>query len=244
MGVLQRFERRIEALVTRPFAKAFKAEVQPVEIASALQRECDQRAAIVARGRTMVPNVFVVELGQRDSERLSPYYEPLGSELADMVVEHAEEQRYTFLGPVRVGFERTDGLDTGIFRIRANAVAGAATAFPSDAAGQPGAAGGAGLAGAPGRAPHLEVNGERVQLAGTKTVVGRGSDADLRIDDPGISRRHAEVRLHGQHATVTDLGSTNGLLLGGRRVSEATLADGDSVVLGSTALVFRSGESG
>ena len=63
MGVLQRFERRIEEMVNRPFARAFKAEVQPVEIASALQRECDDRAAIVARGRTMVPNAFTVALG-------------------------------------------------------------------------------------------------------------------------------------------------------------------------------------
>ncbi len=62
MGVLQRFEQRIEEMVNRPFARAFKAEVQPVEIASSLQRECDDRAAIVSRGRTMVPNVFTVAL--------------------------------------------------------------------------------------------------------------------------------------------------------------------------------------
>ena len=82
VGVLQRFERRIEEMVNRPFARAFKAEVQPVEIASALQRECDDRAAIVARGRTMVPNAFVVALGSHDHERLSVYAEALGAELA------------------------------------------------------------------------------------------------------------------------------------------------------------------
>ena len=82
MGVLQRFERRIEEMVNRPFARAFKAEVQPVEIASALQRECDDRAAIVARGRTMVPNAFTVALGSHDHERLSVYAEALGDELA------------------------------------------------------------------------------------------------------------------------------------------------------------------
>ena len=102
MGVLQRFERRIEEMVNRPFARAFKAEVQPVEIASALQRECDDRAAIVARGRTMVPNAFTVALGQHDHERLSVYAEALGEELAAMVREHAEEQRYAFIGPVTV----------------------------------------------------------------------------------------------------------------------------------------------
>ena len=56
-------------MVNGAFARAFKAEVQPVEIASALQRELDDRAAIVAQGRTLVPNDFVVELSERDSER-------------------------------------------------------------------------------------------------------------------------------------------------------------------------------
>src|SRR4029077_11757632 len=102
VGVPQRFEGRIEEIVNRPFARAFKAEVQPVEIASALQRECTDRAAIVAKGRTMVPNVFTVELGGHDHDRLSTYADALGEELSAMVREHAEEQRYTFLGPVSV----------------------------------------------------------------------------------------------------------------------------------------------
>ena len=115
MGVLQRFERRIEELVNRPFARAFKAEVQPVEIASALQRECDDRAAIVARGRTMVPNAFTVELGPSDHERLSVYEQALADELAEMVRDHAREQGYAFIGPVTVSFVREQELETGIW---------------------------------------------------------------------------------------------------------------------------------
>ena len=128
VGVLQRFERRIEEMVNRPFARAFKAEVQPVEIASALQRECDDRAAIVARGRTMVPNVFTVALGDHDHDRLSTYAEALGAELAAMVSEYAEEQHYAFLGPVNVEFERDSDLETGRFRLRSMAVAAAVPA--------------------------------------------------------------------------------------------------------------------
>jgi hypothetical protein len=128
VGVLQRFERRIEDMVNRPFARAFKAEVQPVEIASALQRECDDRAAIVARGRTMVPNSFTVALGPHDHERLSVYAEALGQELAAMVREHAEEQRYVFVGPVTVSFELDEELPTGRFQVRSVAEAGATAA--------------------------------------------------------------------------------------------------------------------
>ena len=230
MGVLQRFERRIEEMVNRPFARAFKAEVQPVEIASALQREVDDRAAIVSRGRTMVPNEFVVVLGEHDHERLSTYTEALGSELASMVSEHAQEQRYAFLGPVTVTFERDDDLETGRFQVRSAAVAGAVPADPSRGSG----------AGRTGN-PWLEVGSTTYALSGPTTRIGRGTDTDLRIDDPGISRRHAEIRVDGSRAVLVDLGSTNGIVINGRRVQQARLDDGAAVVLGSTTLIFHAG---
>jgi hypothetical protein len=231
MGVLQRFERRIEELVNRPFAKAFKAEVQPVEIASALQRECDDRAAIVARGRTMVPNAFTVMLSPHDAERLEVYQEPLSGELADMVREHAEEQRYAFIGPVTVAFDRDDELDTGRFQVRSAAVAGA-TARSDDTL----SVGGTDL-------PWVEVGTTTYALARPTTRIGRGAEADLRIDDPGISRRHAELRRSGGDVTVVDLGSTNGVVVDGERVEQARLRDGSRVVMGSTTLVFHEGGS-
>ncbi len=232
MGVLQRFERRIEEMVNRPFARAFKAEVQPVEIASALQRECDDRAAIVARGRTMVPNAFTVALGESDHERLSVYAEALGSELAAMVREHADEQGYAFIGPVTVAFERDDELPTGRFQVRSAAVGGAtanesATSVPS---------GGAGTA-----LPWVEVGSTTYALSRPVTRIGRGSDADLRIDDPGISRNHAELRRSGGDVTIVDLGSTNGIVINGRRVDQERLRDGAEVRLGSTTLTFHQG---
>jgi len=75
VGVLQRFERRLEGMVEGAFARAFKSELQPVEVASAVQREMDDRAAIVAQGRTLVPNDFVVEVADDDYDRLEVYAE-------------------------------------------------------------------------------------------------------------------------------------------------------------------------
>ena len=112
MGVLERFERRLEEHGHRAFARAFKAEVQPVEIASALQRECDDRAAIVARGRTIVPNDFAVELGQHDYERLGD----VASRSARSWPRWSARRRGTgvrFIGPVTVGFALVGELDTG-----------------------------------------------------------------------------------------------------------------------------------
>ena len=237
MGVLQRFERRVEQLVNGAFARAFKAEVEPVEIASALQRECDDRAAIVSRGRTMVPNAFVVELGTSDYQRLTVYSEPLGAELADMVAEHATEQHYSFVGPVTVAFEEADDLDTGMFRVRSKAVAAPNQAATRPATPSPERQ----VLSHRGAAPYLEVNGTRVPLITSRTVIGRAPGADVRIDDPGISRQHAEVRVTDGRATIVDLGSTNGVLVDGRRSPSFELYDGVRLQLGSTTVVYRSG---
>lgn len=230
MGVLQRFERRIEEMVNRPFARAFKAEVQPVEVASALQRELDDRAAIVARGRTMVPNAFLVRLSEHDHERLDVYREALAGELAAMVREHADEQGYVFIGPVTIDFALDEGLSTGRFQVQSKAVAGA-TARDSDTVTHAGP-----------DVPWVEVGSTTYALARPTTRIGRGSESDLRIDDPGISRNHAELRRSGGDVTVVDLGSTNGVVVDGQRVERARLRDGSRVQLGSTTLVFH--ESG
>src|SRR5438067_11267471 len=92
VGVLQRFERRLGGLVEGAFAKVFKGDVQPVEIASALQRESDDRKTVVGQGKVLVPNDFVVELGRHDHERLSPWGDQLSTGLAALVDEHAVEQ--------------------------------------------------------------------------------------------------------------------------------------------------------
>ncbi len=124
MGVLQRFERRIGGVVEGIFARAFKSEVQPVEVAAALQRELDDQAAVVGRDRTLVPNQFVVELGHHDYDRLAPYEKPLTDELAAMVREHAADQRYSFVGPVQVELLLVPALETGLFRIRSEVAPG------------------------------------------------------------------------------------------------------------------------
>jgi Protein of unknown function (DUF3662)/FHA domain len=277
VGVLQRFERRLEGLVNGAFAKAFKSEVQPVEIASALQRECDDRAAPVSQGRVMVPNDFTVELGAHDYERLATYAGPLSAELAELLQEHGREQRYMFVGPVEVKFERVQDLTTGMFRIRSQALAAAVQmpGYPQQAPGygppqpqpgyppmgaeapsavppqapfgtpqQPGFGAPGGVGGyppAPQAGPGtcwIEVNGVRHPLSRAVTSLGRGTDVDLRIDDPSVSRRHAEIRV-GVPSVISDLGSTNGIVVDDQHVRQAQLRDGSVIHLGNTTIIFR-----
>ena len=220
MGVLQRFERRLEGLVQGAFTKAFGGWVEPVEVAAALTREAEDRKTIVAAGRVLVPNAFVVELGKADADRLKEYDEPLRTELAAMVRESAQEHGWSFVGPVEVVLHEVEDLDTGAFRIRSSVVAGADPAR-SESIG-----------------PRLEVGSSTYPLTG-QLVVGRGAEADVQLTDTGVSRRHAELRVADGAVEVHDLGSTNGTFVNGRRVQTASLRDGDRVTVGTTDLTVR-----
>ena len=118
MGVFDRLERGLERAVKQPFARIFKAEVQPVEIASAMRGAMDDRAAVLGPGRTMVPNVFTIELADTDYERLSSYATALTDELVAAAEDHADSQRYVAPGPFEVRLTAGEDLETGIFRMR------------------------------------------------------------------------------------------------------------------------------
>jgi hypothetical protein len=247
VGVLQRFEHRLEGMVEGAFARAFKSELQPVEVASAVQREMDDRAAIVAQGRTLVPNDFVVELADTDYERLEVYADSLGVELATLAREYAREQGYSFVGPVQMRFEGLPDLTTGTFRIRSGVIRGTTVEDgeirrPASDLPRPG---GSNLSGRPrllvstaDRGPDGS-NQRTYDLTAPITILGRGTDCDLRLVDPGVSRHHAELRVEDGEVVLVDLGSTNGTFVNGQPIRRVTLVDGTQVTLGRTTLVFR-----
>src|SRR3984957_10303517 len=247
VGVLSRFERRLEGMVEGAFARALKSEAQPVEVASAVQREMDDRAAIVARGRTLVPNDFVVEVSQSDLARLDVYAENLGHELATLAREYAKEQGYSFVGPVRMRFEGIPDLATGLFRIRSGVIRGhtvEAGEVRQPVSDLPRTGGGQ----FPGR-PRLVIAGSQpgtgveagstYELQTPVTLLGRGTDCDLRMVDAGVSRHHAELRVEDGQVVLVDLGSTNGTLVNGQPVRRVVLTDGTNVTLGRTTMVFH-----
>ena len=228
MSGLSRFEHKLEEMISGAFARAFRSAVQPVEISAALQRECDNNAQILSRDRRMVPNDFHVELAQSDLDRLAPYDSAMGQELVKQLQEHADQQGYSFPGPVKIDFEAAEDLTTGRFRIRSRAqakVTGHSTATQV------------------GRARAVvEINGTRHPLQPPGLVVGRGTEADVRINDPGVSRRHVEFIVEpGEHhrIEVRDLGSTNGMQVDGHRVTHTGLRDGSHVKIGNTTMTVH-----
>jgi hypothetical protein len=247
MGIFERFEKRVEGAVSGVFARAFKGDVQPVEIAARLQRELDGEAKLMSRDKRLVPNDFSVGLSQHDHDKLAPYGSTLTRELGDELRNHAREMGYVFNGPIRIDLELDTRLPTGRFTVASEAVAAVESApgrgrtaeptrpdpsdpdDPDDRADQ-------------SRRLVLEVNGTRHPLEAPGLVIGRGTEADLRINDPGISRRHAEIRVDEQGGgtiDIVDLGSTNGITVDGHKVRAAVLHDGSRIEIGSTRMLVH-----
>ncbi len=265
MGVLQRFERRLEGMVGLAFARIFKGKVHPAEIAKALTREADEQRAVVGEGRVLAPNIYDVRLGPTDYEHLAEWSEQLATQLADMVTEHIEGEGYQVFDAVQVRLERVEELPTGVFEVSSH------VADPSAKPGPPvdhpvGPRSGAvpplpplqgrmatdtgrqspstvvGRAGSkPGVTHVLLVDGPgtRHELTTGRNVIGRGTDADIRLPDTGVSRKHVDVVLDNGTAIAEDLGSTNGTLVNGRRITRQPLADGDVIRIGHSVLVYR-----
>jgi hypothetical protein len=243
VSVLQRFEKRLEGLVEGAFAKVFKGVVHPVEILNAMQREAEAHKAILAGGRTLVPNRYVIDLSPYDHSRLAPYAAALAQELAQSQAEFIGEQAWTVYGDVIVEIERGDGLDTGMFRVTAEVFTGAEPAGGYEApppAYQPYDQGGFPPQGGGARNVRLvSADGRTYPLAIGSTVIGRGDQASMRLPDVGISRRHARLDFDGGQVILTDLGSTNGTMVNGQRISAVALNPGDMIQIGTTTLTFR-----
>jgi pSer/pThr/pTyr-binding forkhead associated (FHA) protein len=235
MGLLDKVERGIEKAVRGVFSTGSKAQVEPVEIASRLRREVDNKALTVAAGRTLAPNVFDVQLSGEDFARAQEWGTPLAEELCDVVINHVRSQGYTLQGPVRISFRRQEELRAGDFEIVSRTEKATGTPGPS----RPG------VPAAPSRPPVrlqpvLDIDGQRYSLNAPSIVLGRSSEADILVEDTGVSRRHLEIRTENGVTHAVDMGSTNGSYVNGQRVSGSTeLTDGSTITMGRTKIIFR-----
>lgn len=216
MGLLDNFEKGLERAVNGAFAKTFRSGLQPVEISSALKREVDTKAAVVSRDRVLVPNRFTVRMSADDHERMTSLGPALIDELIDLVQSYAAKQRFQFAGGISIDLTADQSLSVGMVQVDSSNVKGEVAWTPV-----------------------LDVGGSRHPIIKGRTVIGRGSEADLTLDDNGASRRHAEVQWDGQRARVRDLGSTNGTQLNGSPLKEAVLEPESVITIGRTRITFR-----
>jgi len=251
MAVLRTIESKIEGLFEGVFGRAFRSHVQPIELARKLVKEMDDHRN-VSVSKVYVPNEYTVYLSPDDRKQFEGYEEALVAELQEYLAEHARREKYALLDTPTVLVTVDDDLAVGEFGIatRVAAALGSAEqalppALPLDQPAQtmiykaPVPI----VPDAPPPEPEREVvtltvAGRKHEVTKASVVLGRSREADVRVADVNVSRRHAELRQEGAGYWIVDLGSTNGLELNGKRVDRARVRDGDRITLGSTEVVF------
>jgi hypothetical protein len=252
LSVLRAIEQKIEGLVEGVFGRAFKTNVQPVELARKLVKEMDDHRT-VSVSRVYVPNEYTVYLSAHDRTQFQAYEDSLKLELQEYLAEHARREGYVMLSPPSVLFTTDSDLGLGTFGIATRMVQrgktkATATSVPKPAAAAtmvyrptteaPPAEDGDG-APVERESVWLSVDGERYPVDKKVMVLGRSQECDVQLADPNVSRRHAELRQEETSYWIVDLGSTNGMEVNGRRLRQAKLEGGDRITLGSTDVVFE-----
>ncbi|HKD32254.1 MAG TPA: DUF3662 and FHA domain-containing protein [Gaiellaceae bacterium] len=250
--VLRAVERKIEALFEGVFGRAFRTNVQPVELARKLAKEMDDHRT-VSVSRVYVPNEYSVYLSPGDREQFESYEDNLRGELQEYLSEHARREDYALLSAPRVLMETDGDLDVGEFGIATRMVhperrrgqeplpevaPGATMIYKPKTVPEPTQAVSAEELGVEQELVTLSWNGSSHEVKQQRVVIGRSRDCDIQLADANVSRRHAELRQEGASYWIVDLGSTNGLEVNGKRVKRAKLQSGDTITLGSTELRF------
>ena len=253
MSVLRSLEAKLEGLVGGAFSRAFRSKVEPVEIARKLAKEMqDNQTRSISH--TYVPNTYTVWLSPEDRGHFEGYEEGLKKELSDYLLENARTEGLALVTRPTIDFETDDRLSLGEFGIQAQLVQPPeeeAPDWPADAGAAAGDFGHTMVYSpdrearklAPRDRPHVRAmlvgEDKRTVLSGSRLLIGRSRDCDITIDDPNVSRRHAELRNEDGRWVVADLGSTNGVKVNGRRVERAALEPGDELVFGLARLRFE-----
>jgi hypothetical protein len=252
MSMLRNLEAKLGGLVEGAFGRAFRTSVQPVELAHKLAKEMeDNQMASVSR--VYVPNHYRVYLSSKDREQFASYEPALRKELSDYLLEHARQEQFALSTRPQVEFHTDERLDLGEFGIQAELVALPEDERPGGEAAPAPSAGDFGhtMVYSPSsdarriepvddrRQALLVGGGRRNVLSGNRVVLGRSREADIVLQDPNVSRRHAELRREDGGWQIVDLGSTNGIKVNGRRVDNQPLRPGDQVTIGVTDLTFE-----
>ena len=251
MPVLRSIESKIEGLFEGVFGRAFRANVQPIELARKLVKEMDDHRN-VSVSRVYVPNEYTIYLSPQDRKQFAGYEGSLVGELQEYLAEHARRERYALLGAPVVLVTTDEDLAIGEFgiatRLVADETSDEAPPPPEIPVEQPAQtmiyrAPTPPVADAPAPEPEQEVvsltvAGRQHVITEPRVVLGRSREAGVRISDVNISRRHAELRQEGAAYWIVDLGSTNGTIVNGKRVDRQRLRDGDRIAIGSTEIVF------
>jgi hypothetical protein len=238
VDALARFEDRLEETLEASFTRLLKSQLQPVEIARRLARAMENERTI-GLGEVLAPNRYEVQLSPADFAGLKPFQKTLEKRLAEYLAQHAEEKQLALLSAPSVCLKPDPAVPDRRPRVvaaladqpgQASLPAGFAAGFTSKVPVRKSVRAPGALRGMADRHIH--------PLTAAVTSVGRNLDNDIILDDPRVSRHHAQLTQEGGLFRLQDMVSANGTWVNGARVSDRMLQDGDMVSFGGVEMCF------
>ena len=223
----------MEALVEGAFARLFAGDVHPRDVALHLARALEDSTV------AGVPAThYAVHLHPADAAALLAVQPPLGPVLAGELLQLAREAQLTLPAPPQVTLLADAAQKPRSISVRAD------TPLPPTSDTQTMAPVSSGQGRTPPRAFLILEGARTVALTAAVINIGRRFDSDIILDDPRVSRSHAQLRLRFGHYMLYDLGSTGGTFVNGQRVVEFVLRPGDVISLSGVPLIYGEDEAG
>jgi hypothetical protein len=226
-GRLSQLEAHMEAMVEGTFARLFASHVYPRDVALQLARALEDSMATGAPGTH-----YTVRLNPLDAQELLSAHPDLAEQLAIELLGLAREAHLTLAQPPEVSVVAEPAQASHTVSVSAErrpvVVSTTQTMAPVALA----------AAHAPPNA-FLILDGERTIILREAVInLGRRLDNQIVVDDPRVSRNHAQLRLRFGHYVIYNLGSTGGTFVNGQRIEECVLRPGDVISLGAVPLIY------
>ena len=213
MGFLDKAEARIEDTVGSMFAKLSKRQLQPIEISQAIKNAMDIAAKRGTGDKVLVPHRYLIKLNPHDKQDISDQLlTAIGKEIAD----YANQKNFRVTSEIELGLSEDSSVGRGRVKVGSAAISKVVTWKPV-----------------------ISFGSIRHELRNGTTTFGRDDQAEVMIDDRGLSRIHFEIAFNGEIAAIRDLESTNGTFVDGNRVNELVLRQGSVITAGRTEFAFE-----
>ena len=218
MSLIDQFEVQFNELSNFELSDGSLTEVQPVEIAGVVNQEINRIEKQLKEFDTL--DSLHIHLSNHDHKRLSKYYPLIIEGSKNLIKKTAELKRLESIGKASIVILQDSNLEAGIIKtvpvvVNNQPVIEQITSYV------------------------LEINGLRKELENRIYVLGRGTDADIQINDPGISRKHLSIEIN-EKIVIVDLQSTNGTFFQEERITNLEVEESVKLRIGTTELfIYR-----
>ena len=225
MSLLDQFEVQFNELSHGAIDDGELSELQPVELAGIVNQEITRFQNELSPSEK-VESISIL-LSPHDYKRLSKFENLLVDGLEDLMRKSGELKRIDFIANTKIKIIKDSDLETGVAKTLPVITfeSPIETYIKEEEI----------IKTIQTKVFILDINGLKKDLQPGVYTIGRGTDVDIQINDPGISRKHLSIHVD-EIVTVTDLNSTNGTFMGTEKVTELLVEDSITFRVGVTEI--------